>query len=158
MIANNQILTAAGRERLESDLEHMKTARRRELSDFVSAAREQAATGDEADQTSLVEAQEEQLLLELRINELERTLAQAETIEEHVSVDGIVRPGTTVTVRDEDGIDAYTLVGQAEANPRAGRISVTSPVGSALLNHRAGDEVEVPTPSGTRRLLIDKVE
>src|SRR5438874_10574430 len=117
MIANNQILTAAGRERLESELEHMKTARRRELSDFVSAAREQAATGDEADQTSLVEAQEEQLLLELRITELERTLAQAETIEEHVGPDGVVRPGTTVTVRDEDGIDAYTLVGPAEASP-----------------------------------------
>src|SRR4051812_30179824 len=103
MIANSHILTAAGRERLESELEHMKTARRREVAESVSAAREQSATGDEADQSSLVEAQEEQLLLELRITELERTLAQAETIEEHASEDGVVRPGTTVTVRDEDG-------------------------------------------------------
>src|SRR5438874_9729473 len=158
MIANNRLLTAAGRERLESDLDYMKTVRRRELAEIVSATREQAATGDEADQTSLVEAQEEQLLLELRISELERTLAQAETIEENVSEDGVIRPGSTVTVRDEDGIDAYTLVGPAEANPRAGRISITSPVGATLLDHRAGDEVDVPTPAGLRRLRIEKVE
>jgi len=157
MIATDRILTAAGRDRLEAELEEFKTTRRFELSARVAALREQSR-GDEADQTSLVEAQEEQMLHELRIAELERTLAQAETIETPAVEDGVVRPGCTVTFRDEDGIDAYTLVGPAEANPRAGRISVSSPVGAALLGRRIGEELVVPTPSGERRLRIEAVE
>ncbi len=158
MLSADRILTAAGRERLEAELEELKTRRWREVAEKVAAARELASGGDEADATALVEAQEEQLLLQLRIAELERTLAQAETIDETRSDDGVIRPGSTVTFRDEDGVDAYTLVGAAEANPRAGRISVSSPVGARLLGHRVGDEVEVPTPSGMRRLRIERVE
>ena len=157
MLAADRILTVAGRERLEAELAELKTTRRRELMERVSAAREQAY-GDEADVASIVEAQEEQMLLELRIAELEQTLNISETIGTPSIDDGVIRPGCTVTFRDEDGLDAYTLVGPAEANPRAGRISVTSPVGTALLNRRVGDEVDVPTPSGIRRLRIEQIE
>jgi transcription elongation factor GreA len=158
MLAADRILTAAGRERLEAELEEMKSTRRRVLAERVAAAREGAATGDEADATGLVEAQEEQMLNEMRIVDLERTLAVSETIHSPRLDDGVVRPGCTVTFRDEDGLDAYTLVGAAEANPRAGRISITSPVGAALLDRRVGDVVEVPTPSGIRSLTIERVE
>ena len=158
MLAADRILTPAGRERLERELEELKSTRRRLLAERVSAARESAATGDEADATALVEAQEEQMLNEMRIVDLERTLAVSETIQSPRLDDGVARPGCTVTFRDEDGLDAYTLVGPAEANARAGRISITSPVGSALLDRRVGDVVEVPTPSGIRRLTIERVE
>jgi transcription elongation factor GreA len=157
MLAADRILTVAGRDRLEQDLVAMKTTRRRELAGRVAEARE-GSYGDEADVASLVEVQEEQMLLELRIAEMEQTLAISETIQVPAKEDGLIRPGSTVTFRDEDGVDAYELVGPAEANPRAGRISITSPVGQALLGHRVGDEVEAPTPSGIRLLLIEQVE
>jgi transcription elongation factor GreA len=158
MLAADRIITAAGRERLEAEIEELKTTRRRLLAERVAAAREMAVTGDEADGTALVEAQEEQLLNEMRIADLERTLAVSETIETPRLDDGVARPGCTVTFRDEDGLDAYTLVGAAEANPRAGRISITSPVGAALVGRRVGEVVEVPTPSGIRSLTIERVE
>jgi|SRR3954453_5708353 len=157
MLAADRILTVAGRDRLEHELAEMKTTRRRELAGRVAEARD-GAYGDEADAASLVEVQEEQMLLELRIAEMEQTLAISETIEAPSTDDGVIRPGCTVTFRDEDGVDAYELVGPAEANPRAGRISVSSPVGQALLGHRVGDEIEAPTPSGIRRLRIEQVE
>src|SRR5438552_1454689 len=97
MLVADRILTAAGRERLEADLEELKTTRRQMLSERVSAAREMAATGDEADSTSLVEAREEQLLNAMRIAELERTLALSETIQAPAVEDGMIRPGSTVT-------------------------------------------------------------
>jgi len=158
MLTTDRFLTAAGRERLEAELDELKTNRRRLLAERVAEARELAANGDDADATAVVEAQQEQLLLEMRIAELERTLAVAETIGAPRLDDGVVRPGCTVTFRDDDGVDAYTLVGPAEANARAGRISISSPVGSALIGHRVGDVVDVPTPSGLRQLLIEKVE
>jgi transcription elongation factor GreA len=157
MISTDQFLTVAGRDRLEGELEELKTVRRHELAGRVAEARE-LAHGDEADATALVEAQEEQMLLELRIAELERVLAQSETIDAPIVDDGVVRPGCTVTFRDDDGVDAFTLVSHAEANPRAGRISVSSPVGAALVGRRVGEEVVVPTPSGERRLRIEAVE
>ncbi len=157
MMTADRYLTFAGRDRLEMELDELKTQRRREVSARVSDARE-LAHGDEADQSALSEAQEEQLLLELRIAEMERTLAQAEMIETPTTDDGVVRLGCTVTFRDDDGVDAFTLVGHAEANPRAGRISISSPVGAALLGRQVGEEVLVPTPSGERRLRIEAVE
>lgn len=62
--------------------------------------------------------------------------------------------GSRVHVRDSEGEDAYTLVTSAEADPTRGLISDRSPVGRALLGRRAGDEVEVTTPGGVRRLTV----
>ena len=157
MLAADRILTAAGRERLEADLDELKSTRRRMLAERVAAARESATTGDEADATGLVEAREEQMLNEMRIVDLERTLAVSETIQSPRLDDGVVRPGCTVTFRDEDCLDAYTLVGAAEANPRAGRISITAPVARALITREVGDQVKVKTPKGQREFEIVKI-
>ncbi|MBI4493893.1 MAG: transcription elongation factor GreA [Chloroflexi bacterium] len=149
-------MTAAGKAALEEELEYLRTVRRPELAEWVKSARE-AAHGDLADAAELGEAQREQALVEGRIAELARALAEAEVVSlspHH----GVVALGATVTVRDEEGVDAFTIVGPVEAAVKAGRISGDSPVGHALLGHRAGDAVEVETPAGRRRLEILKVE
>jgi transcription elongation factor GreA len=95
-------------------------------------------------------------MLEARIAELEYALAQAQVVETQGGEQAAL--GSTVTVRDdEDEEDSYVLVGPAEAAPREGRISIASPVGSALLGTRAGDEATVETPAGFRRLTVLRV-
>jgi transcription elongation factor GreA len=104
-------------------------------------------------------AKNEQAFVEGRIQELEMLLANARIIEdEHGKMD-VVQVAATVTVQ-EDGQDPeeYTIVGPAEANPRKGRISNESPLGRALLDHKAGDRVRVDAPGGSFFVTILKVE
>ncbi|HZB97402.1 MAG TPA: GreA/GreB family elongation factor, partial [Candidatus Sulfotelmatobacter sp.] len=70
---------------------------------------------------------------------------------------GVIRPGSAVTVRDEFGEQVFTIVGPAEVDVAAGRISMESPVGKALLNHEVGETVEVQSPGGLRKMKIVKV-
>lgn len=158
MISRRPIITRAGKERLEQELQGLR-ARRPEMLERLREARE-SAHGDTADLTEYGEIQRERALLESRIAELERLLAEAEVVETPVA-QGEVRPGSTVVVRDEadEGeVERYTLVGPAEADPAHGRISVESPVGRALLGRRAGEVVEVDTPAGRRRLRLEAVQ
>jgi transcription elongation factor GreA len=103
-------------------------------------------------------AKNEQAFVEGRIQELEMLLANARVIEETGHMD-TVQIAATVTIQ-ESGYDpeVYTIVGPAEANPREGRISNESPLGRALMNHRAGDVVTVDAPDGTFTVRILKVE
>jgi transcription elongation factor GreA len=75
-------------------------------------------------------------------------------IEDEPREDGVVTVGVSVTVTDDDGDETYAIVGAAEADPLRGRISNESPLGRALLGHRAGDQVEWTSPSGTSRVTI----
>lgn len=149
-------LTLAGKEALEAELNYLRMVRRAEVADWVKAARE-GVHGDLADAAELSEAQRQQDLVESRIAELARLLEEAEVVRAP-SVAGVIGLGSRVTFRDEEGIDAFTLVGPVEATFKVGRISVESPVGRALLGRRAGESVEVDTPAGRRRLEILKVE
>lgn len=149
-------LTPEGRARLLAELEELRTTGRARAADQVRSAREEAR--DWADGAVLAEAHEEQARIEARIVELEWLLSTA-TVTGAPSADGRAGIGSTVTVRAEDGeVDAYTLVGSAEALPRAGRISISSPVGQALFGARAGDEVYVDTPDGRQLLRVMAVE
>ena len=74
-----------------------------------------------------------------------------------VASDGAVRLGSTVTVEDEFGKTSYTIVGPAEVDAGSGRISLESPVGKALIGREPGEEVEVDTPGGARRVRILKL-
>jgi transcription elongation factor GreA len=144
-------MTAAGRARLEEELDRLCNVEREALAARLRDARE--SPGDQSDNLELLEAQHDYALLEARIAELEYALAQATVVAEaHGDLADI---GSVILVEDDEGEqDRYTLVGAAEAEPRRGLISIASPVGQALLGKRAGEETTVETPVGQRRLRV----
>jgi transcription elongation factor GreA len=152
MAAPDPVLTAAGRDRLQAELDHLRQVRRPEILERLGTTRE-AGVWDSPDYLS---AREELAFVEGRITTLEKLLAAAEVVQPPaVQRPERVAVGVTVTVRDEAGAEEpYTIVGPAEADPREGRISNESPVGRALVGRRGGDTVTVQTPGGPRRLTI----
>jgi transcription elongation factor GreA len=150
-------LTPEGLERLQSELENLTHVRRHEVAERIRQAREEAH-GDSGDSTAYEDAKTELAILEQRIAELERTLAEVEVVPGTDELHTEVSLGCHVVIRDTEGEqEEYVVVDHAEADPRLGRISQTSPVGRALLGHRTGDEVNVETPAGVRRLKIMEV-
>jgi transcription elongation factor GreA len=110
--------------------------------------------GEPGENLAVAVALDEQASLERRIDELEATLALARIADQ--PVDGVAGIGQRVHIRilpDATPIE-YHLVGAAEADPASGRISIDSPVGQALVGHRAGDTVSVETPGGARTVEI----
>lgn len=154
---NNQAvyLTAEGLKKLEEELEHLRSVRRKEVAERLHEAME---GGDLIDNAEYEAAKNEQAFIEGRILEVEHMLAQARIIEPGEST-GIVDIGSTVVVK-QDGKkrETFTIVGAAEADPKNGLISNESPLGQALLGHQVGDEVEVDAPAGVLRFRIAKIE
>ena len=154
---NNQAvyLTAEGLKKLEEELEHLRSVRRKEVAERLHEAME---GGDLIDNAEYEAAKNEQAFIEGRILEVEHMLAQARIIEPGEST-GVVDIGNTVVVK-QDGKkrETFTIVGAAEANPKNGLISNESPLGQALLGHQVGDEVEVDAPAGVLRFRIVKIE
>jgi transcription elongation factor GreA len=147
-------LTRDGFKRLESELEHLKTVRRDEVSERIRKAKEFTDTVDNAEYD---DAKAEQGFIEGRIQDLVYQLGHAEIIDEHPAVD-YVRIGSKVTVVDVSGEEEmYTIVGSAEADPRRGYISNESPVGRALLGKRIGEQVDVVAPGGSFNLKVVKL-
>ena len=151
-----QILTAAGYQRLREELDYLRTVRRSEIAERLRAAREEG----EADSSDYMLAREEQGFVEGRIATLEKLMSEAEVVEAPASTG---RPGvgigSTVIVRNDDGEEErYEVVGPMEADPAQERISSHSPVGQALLGRHKGETVEVETPMGIRRLKVVKVQ
>ncbi|MEA2642411.1 MAG: transcription elongation factor GreA [Chloroflexota bacterium] len=151
-------LTREGLDRLQHELEQLTHVRRLEVAERIRQAREESH-GDSGDSTAYDEAKTELAILEQRIAELERTLAEAELVPEHVGAATEVGLGARVVIRDGDGEqEDYVIVDHAEADPRLGRLSQTSPVGEALMGHKVGDSVSVQTPAGERKLTIVEIE
>ncbi len=148
-------LTRQGFEKLQEELEYLRTIKRQE----VAARLHEAMEGGELIEDAEYEAaKNEQAFVEGRIQELEMLLANARVIDTSVKMD-VVQVAAEVTIQEEGGEpELYTIVGPAEANPREGRISHESPLGRALLNHRAGDVVKVDAPDGSFTVRIIKVE
>ena len=149
-------LTKEGYEKLQDELDYLRTAKRQEVADRLHEAME---GGELIENAEYEAAKNEQAFVEGRIQELEMLLATARVIEEDKKKRGeSIQVGATVTIQ-EDGSDeeTYTIVGAAEANPREGKISNESPMGKALLNHRAGDEVQIETPDGSYTIRIVKI-
>ena len=145
-------ITREGFDRLQAELEHLVTAKRREVAEWLRVAKEDG--GEPGENLDVAAALDEQAALERRIDELEATLALARIADP--PVDGVAGIGQRVQIRLRPGAAPieYHLVGAAEADPAAGRISVDSPVGQALVGHRAGDTVTVETPGGARVVEI----
>lgn len=148
-------LTREGLAKLEEELHHLRTERRHEVAERIRRAKEFTNTVDNAEYD---DAKNEQAFVEGRIQSLERLLANAVVIDDHAAPSGYVRLGSHVTVVDADGTeDVYAIVGSAEADPKAGKISNESPIGRALLGHMVGDKVSVAAPGGSFELTVKAV-
>jgi transcription elongation factor GreA len=145
------LLTKEGLRTLEVELEQLVKVRRSEVAERIRQARD---FGDIAENAEYTEAKNEQSLVEGRIQTLEAMVRNAVLIEEEPRERGVVAVGAQVKVSSEEGEETYSIVGAAEADPLNGRISNESPLGRALLGHKAGDEVEWSSPIGTSRVRI----
>ena len=155
-MSDQPYLTAEGAQKLKVELAELKGPKRDEIARRLRSAIQQ---GDLSENADYHKAKEDQGFLEMRIREIEYVLKNAIIIEEHVGERETVDVGATVTVQEEDfPPDTYMLVGAKEADPRNGRISNESPIGSALLGKRVGDMAIAQTPSGEIRLKILKIE
>jgi transcription elongation factor GreA len=145
------LLTKEGLKALEDELEQLTSVRRGEVAERIRQARD---FGDISENAEYTEAKNEQSLVEGRILTLEVMVRNAVMIEEEPRQKGVVAVGAMVKVSSDEGEETYAIVGAAEADPLAGRISNESPLGRALLGHKAGDEVEWSSPIGTSRVKI----
>jgi len=146
-----QYLTAEGRQKLEEELEHLRTVR---LPQVAARLKEAIAEGDLTENAGYSESKREQGLVVGRILDIEAILANAQHLDSNVKAD-CVTVGSRVTIAEDGSApETYQIVGVAEADPTAGRISHESPLGKALLGHRVGDHVEAMTPSGLLRIRI----
>ncbi len=140
------VVTYAGLQKLEDELNYLKTDRRKDVAEKIKVAR---GYGDLSENSEYDEAKNEQGIIESRIAELEKMLKNVRVIDEEELTTEHVMVGSHVKVKDGDGDEEeYDIVGSTEADPLAGKISDESPVGAALMNHGVGDTVEVNLPSG----------
>ncbi|MDZ4178456.1 MAG: transcription elongation factor GreA [Coriobacteriia bacterium] len=139
-------LTREGAERLEQELLHLETVRRREVGDRIKEAKE---FGDISENSEYDDAKNEQAWVESRIAEVNLILAHATIIESPTKSDKVTL-GSKVELQDteSDEVHTYRLVGSAEADPANDRISNESPVGQAIIGRKKGETAEVSTPSG----------
>jgi len=144
-------LTREGFERLQQELEYLRTEKRIEVADRL---REALEDGELIENAELEAAKNEQSFVEGRIKELEILLSNAHLIDDNTKSE-MIQVGSKVKVQEE-GLEPedYIIVGAAEADPRLGRISNESPLGKSLLNHKAGDRVKVEAPGGEFEIEI----
>ncbi len=154
--AKQVILTSEGLEKLEKELEYLKTVKRQEVAAEIKVA---LGYGDLSENSEYDEAKNKQAQMEIRIVEIEAMLKNAKVIDEAEISTDTVSLGCTVTVYDvefEEEIQ-YNIVGSTEADPSNGKISDESPVGTALLGKKVGDIVEVPAPAGSIELKVIEI-
>ncbi len=146
-MANYNYLTKDGYNKLKSDLEELKTTERQKVARAIAEAREK---GDLSENAEYDAAKEAQGLLELKINEMEKVLANARVINESEVDTSKVTVLANVTIRNtKNGKEiTYKLVSESEADLKAKKISVGSPIGKGLLGKIVGDIAEVDTPGG----------
>ena len=151
------ILTAEGYEKLKSEIEYLSNEKRREVADRIRIARE---FGDIAENSEYDDAKNEQAHLEARIAMLEERMRDARVITKKEIPKDVVGVGSKVKLRDMDAKETveYHIVGSAEANPAEYRLSNESPVGKAIIGHKKGETVEVPTPRGSLKYKILEIK
>ncbi|GEK88001.1 transcription elongation factor GreA [Alkalibacterium putridalgicola] len=149
-------MTAQGKEKLENELNELKSVKRKEVVERIKIAR---GFGDLSENSEYESAKDEQAFIEGRISTLENMLQNAEIIDSSNSKEGEVTLGRSVMFKElPDGIEEeYTIVGKAEADPFSGKISNESPIAQALLGKKVGDKVDIQTPGGTMSVEITKV-
>ncbi len=150
-------LTPEGLKEHEERLSFLRNVRRQEVAERLRLALEEG--GELVENAEYEDAKNEQAFIEGEIMRLEMILSNAQIIEDDGRKD-IVSLGDKVTVQEvgTDGLEVYHLVGAAEANPRAGKISHKSPLGRALMDHHIGEQVTVEAPDGDIIFEIKGIE
>ncbi|MCZ0702331.1 transcription elongation factor GreA [Natronobacillus azotifigens] len=156
-VEKSYYMTQEGKEKLEKELEFLKTERRQEVVERIKVARD---FGDLSENSEYDAAKDEQAFVESRIAQVENMIRNAVIIENDDSETNIVSLGKTVTFQElPDGDEeTYTIVGSAEADPFEGRISNDSPIAKSLIGCEVGQEVSVPTPAGEMRVKIVRID
>jgi len=146
-------ITKEGLERLKEELKHIKGVERPQN---IRALKEARAHGDLNENAEYHAAKERQSFLDGKIAELESIIGQAEVIEIETGPADRVVFGRTVLLYniDTDEEVSYQLVGPYESDPENGKISVTSPIGQALIGSEVGDEIKVRTPGGIQQFEV----
>lgn len=149
-------MTLEGLKNLEEELQRLKAVERPRIIAAISEAR---AHGDLSENAEYHAAKEQQGLNEARVAEIEDKINRAEVIDVSKMSGDTIKFGATVTLSDEDSGDkvTYTIVGDTEANLRDRKISISSPIGRALIGKSKGESVDVTTPKGTRTFEVLKV-
>jgi transcription elongation factor GreA len=150
-------MTSRGAEALRTELKKLKTEARPNVIKAIAEAR---GHGDLSENAEYHAAREQQGFIEGRISEIEAKLSTAEIIDPTSMPDtGKVIFGVTVDLEDQDDGKSisYQIVGEDEADIKAGRISITSPIARALVGKSAGDVVDVAAPGGTHSYEVVKV-
>ena len=153
-MAQQTYLSQEGIETIKKELQELKTKKRQEIAVRLQEAKD---LGDLSENAEYFEAKEAQSLNENRIIELEKLLKNAVVIETS-SEEDIVRVGSTIEVKSNNGPETFNIVGSAEAKPQEGKISNESPLGRAFLGRKIGDEIEIKSPSGITKYKIIKIE
>lgn len=157
MADKKNILTYEGLKRYEDELQNLKVVKRKEVAQKIKEAREQ---GDLSENAEYDAAKDEQRDIELRIEELEKLLKDAEVVvEDEIDLDKI-NIGCKVKVYDvdEDEEMEFKIVGSTEANSLQNKISNESPVGQALMGKKAGDVVDVETQAGVIQYKVLEIQ
>ncbi|MEM9990941.1 MAG: transcription elongation factor GreA [Bacteroidota bacterium] len=146
-------LTQEGFDRLKTELDHLKTTGRDEAAKAIAEAREK---GDLSENAEYDAAKDAQGLLELKINELEKVMANARVLDASQIDTSEVRVMTSVKLKDlkMKREFTYTLVAEAEANLKQKKISVGSPIGKGLLGKKVGDVAEIRIPAGIKKFEV----
>ena len=151
------VLTKEGYENLKKEIDYLRGDKRREVAERIRVARE---FGDIAENAEYDDAKNEQMLLEHRIATLEERLRDARVITKKDVAKDVVSVGSKVKLRDVAAKETieYHIVGSAEADPGANKLSNESPVGKAIMGHKKGETVEVSAPRGTLRFKILEIK
>ncbi|MBN2287576.1 MAG: transcription elongation factor GreA [Tissierellales bacterium] len=147
MLNNETLLTQEGLDELVAEMEELRVVRRKEVAEKIKAA---LAFGDISENSEYDEAKNEQADIERRILKIENMIKNAKIIEMVEGKNDKVRLGCKVKIKDieYDEVMEYRIVGSAEADPFKEKISNVSPLGQALMGKKAGEILDVPTPSG----------
>lgn len=155
-MSNINYLTNEGYHRLRNELEELKTTGRSEVAQAIAEAREK---GDLSENAEYDAAKDAQGLLELKINEMEKVLANARILDESTLDASKVTVLSNVTIKNvKNGFEiTYKLVSESEADLKAKKISVNSPMGKGLLGKKVGDVADIHTPNGEMQFEIKEI-
>ena len=148
-------MTLEGKEKLEQELEELKTVKRGEIIERIKVAR---SFGDLSENSEYEAAKDEQSTLENRIVTIQTMLRYAEIIDAKAVAKNEVSIGKKVTFEEDGDEETYEIVGAAEADAFNGKISNESPIAQGLIGRKVGDQVTINTPGGEMTVKITKVE
>lgn len=148
-------MTLEGKEKLEQELEELKTVKRKEIVERIKIAR---SFGDLSENSEYESAKDEQAFVEGRITTLENMIRFAQIIDSNAAKDEVSLGHTVRFIELPDGEEEeYTIVGSAEADPFSGKISNDSPIAKALIGKKLNEVVTINTPGGNMEVRIEKI-